>query len=700
MRSFHGNEDEWRMLGAPSGPPGGADQPASPAVEKLLPPGLDLMHRDLNLATHRVDTLSSKQPQHNLGLGLRTPQLRHSSVSKQLKGSNMNTQSAVTISGKLSFLLVSIALSLLVFACGTGENFILLVDFDTDANEFVYVDDPFLNTNQEAYASGSYLPSGGFSGGALQVNLGGIDEAEIENMSGGWRRDFTVTEPGKLVLSFRYNLTQSEDYERNELSQVLVTVNGELFGQAPNNYVSQVSGNGVRGGLESTGWQLFHVGLGTLQAGNHSITIGGYNNGKNRPTESTNILIDEVRISGGNAAPVANAGYDQNVSDNDSDGFENVTFDGSKSTDLDGSIVKYEWSENGTSIAAGITATLNLGVGSHTIQLTVTDNQGKKASVETNINVNEITGALAVVNSLSFDRFKENLKTLSDFGDRSQVSGADTRSFDNAQNWVKEQLEAAGYEAWYHKFTYQGLPRTNLYVTKVGVSQPDKMYIISGHLDGRGGGSATNDDGSGSILTLEAALAFAHSNIETEQSVRFIFWANEESGATGAAAYVGDRAGFQGIEDPPGSGIYPEPKWLGIIQHDMIMFDHGVPAQPEQIPDADLDIEYQLLSTYNGQSEILANLLLKGNGAYSTDYPAEVGSNMSNTDSRAFKNRTASVSVRENMRLSEIGARSNPHHHRPTDVFSTYSDKDLRLGFNALQMTLGTVAELVGTKIK
>jgi len=225
------------------------------------------------------------------------------------------------------------------------------------------------------------------------------------------------------------------------------------------------------------------------------------------------------------------------------------------------------------------------------------------------------------------------------------------------------------------------------------------MYIISAHLDGRGGGGATDDDGSGSILVLESALAFAGSGIETDISVRFIFWANEESGLNGSNAYVNDKSSLQGIENPSGSGLYPEPTWLGIIQHDMILYDHGVPPQPNQIAGTDIDIEYQASSTFADQSLSLANSLLNGNGLYSTDYPAEIGTNMRSTDSWTFRNLVSSVSVRENTRIAEIGSGSNPQYHQPTDVFSSYSDEDFRLGFNALQMTMGTVAELAGGDI-
>ena len=44
-------------------------------------------------------------------------------------------------------------------------------------------------------------------------------------------------------------------------------------------------------------------------------------------------------------------------------------------------------------------------------------------------------------------------------------------------------------------------------------------------------------------------------------------------------------------------GRYPEPKWLGMIQHDMMMFDHGMPRadgtlSADQRPEADVNIEF------------------------------------------------------------------------------------------------------------
>src|SRR4026209_2370725 len=116
-------------------------------------------------------------------------------------------------------------------------------------------------------------------------------------------------------------------------------------------------------------------------------------------------------------------------------------------------------------------------------------------------------------------------------------------------------------------------------------------------MDGHGWGEAANDDGSGTALVMELARVLSSPDVRTERSIRFILWNNEESGLNGSRAYVEQRRELQGKEDPSRSGKYPEPKWLGVIQHDMMLFDHGMPRadgtlSPEQRPEADVNIEF------------------------------------------------------------------------------------------------------------
>ena len=247
--------------------------------------------------------------------------------------------------------------------------------------------------------------------------------------------------------------------------------------------------------------------------------------------------------------------------------------------------------------------------------------------------------------------------------------------------------------------------REEVYCTKVGTTRPDEMYIVGGHMDGHGWGEAANDDASGSAIVMELARIYSMPDVQTERSIRFALWNNEESGLNGARAYVEQRQALQGKEDPPGSGRYPEPKWLGMIQHDMMMFDHGMPRadgtlNPEQRPEADVNIEFAISSKMADQSMKLAFILHQANAKFATDYPASVGPHMTNTDSGPFQDIIPAISLRENERGMQIGAGWDPHWHQPTDVFSTFSDKDFRLGLNAAQTTLGALGQLTGAKLR
>jgi hypothetical protein len=246
--------------------------------------------------------------------------------------------------------------------------------------------------------------------------------------------------------------------------------------------------------------------------------------------------------------------------------------------------------------------------------------------------------------------------------------------------------------------------REEVYCTKIGATHPEEMYIVGAHMDGHGWGEAANDDGSGTALVMELARILSSPDVKTERSIRFVLWNNEETGLNGAYAYVAQRAALQGVESPAGSGKYPEPRWLGMIQHDMMLFDHGMPradgtVAKEQRPEADVNIEFQSRSRQAEGSQKLAWTLYAANEAYASDYPAAVGPHMTNTDSTPFMDLVPAISVRENERGTEIGAGWDPHWHQPTDVYATFNDADFRLGLNAAQTTLGAVARLAGTTL-
>jgi hypothetical protein len=241
-----------------------------------------------------------------------------------------------------------------------------------------------------------------------------------------------------------------------------------------------------------------------------------------------------------------------------------------------------------------------LTAGSHTLILGGYNNEKSAANEATQILFDDVVlekidappdpsiPVQRAINRLSVEAFTENIRRLANFGDREQGS----RSYDTAAAWVTSELESVGYSVQKHFYSYRGSARSSLYVTKVGSEYPDRMFLVTAHLDGRGNGGAADDDASGSSLVLEMARMLAAPDIATSISVRLIWWNNEETGLDGSEAYAEDRESLQGTESPPGSGNYPEPTWLGMLQHDMILFDHGLPAQVNQIADADADIEY------------------------------------------------------------------------------------------------------------
>ena len=363
--------------------------------------------------------------------------------------------------------------------------------------------------------------------------------------------------------------------------------------------------------------------------------------------------------------------------------------------------------------------------------------------------------ASELVGRLNLDRYKATIKGLTQFGDRRQGTNRNRAAVD----WIEAQLKSYGCnntERIHYTFTAATLqarpagpgrpavnrtlgpggsrrrgnvfpdtvnsdpmkqpdvklrelntqpstdgPREEVYCTKIGSKHPEQMYILGAHMDGIGWGEAANDDGSGTALVMELARIFSSPDVSTDVSIRFALWNNEETGLNGARAYVDQRKDLQGIESPKGSGKYPEPKWLGMVQHDMMMFDHGMPHKDgtmskEQRPEADVNIEYQSVSKFADASLALAQKFRTADDRYATDYPAQVGPHMTNTDSSPFMDLTPSLSLREIERGSEMGSGWDPQHHQPTDVYSFYSDDDFRLGLNAAQITLGAIAELSG----
>lgn len=92
----------------------------------------------------------------------------------------------------------------------------------------------------------------------------------------------------------------------------------------------------------------------------------------------------------GNIPPVASAGRDTTVTDSLGNGYVDFALQGAGSTDSDGHIINYSWSENEKQIAWEANPNLTLNVGDHTLLLTITDDDGAIATDTVKVSVKSL----------------------------------------------------------------------------------------------------------------------------------------------------------------------------------------------------------------------------------------------------------------------------------------------------------------------
>lgn len=79
-----------------------------------------------------------------------------------------------------------------------------------------------------------------------------------------------------------------------------------------------------------------------------------------------------------------------------------------------------------------------------------------------------------------------------------------------------------------------------------GTEWPDQVVILGAHLDSWDLGTGTTDNGTGSMVVLEAARAIMQSGLKPKRTMRFILFTGEEEGLLGSRAYAAQHAGEAG----------------------------------------------------------------------------------------------------------------------------------------------------------
>ena len=117
-------------------------------------------------------------------------------------------------------------------------------------------------------------------------------------------------------------------------------------------------------------------------AGTYQVTLTVVNEGGINDTILKNITVSKVTHPSNNPPTAdANGPYYRHVG-------QTITFDGSKSSDLDGTIVSYDWDFGDGNTGVGVTSThIYSSAGTYTMILTVTDNEGATDSDPTTVTI-------------------------------------------------------------------------------------------------------------------------------------------------------------------------------------------------------------------------------------------------------------------------------------------------------------------------
>jgi carboxypeptidase Q len=86
--------------------------------------------------------------------------------------------------------------------------------------------------------------------------------------------------------------------------------------------------------------------------------------------------------------------------------------------------------------------------------------------------------------------------------------------------------------------TLPDAPSHNVIGEIKGSENPEKIIVVGGHLDSWDLGEGAHDDGTGIVQSLEVAYLLKKNNIKPKNTIRIVFFMNEENGTRGAKEYA------------------------------------------------------------------------------------------------------------------------------------------------------------------
>ena len=236
----------------------------------------------------------------------------------------------------------------------------------------------------------------------------------------------------------------------------------------------------------------------------------------------------------------------------------------------------------------------------------------------------------AIIDAVSAERIKNDVKTLVDFGTRNTFSDtiSDTRGIGAARRWIKSEFESISsncdncLDVFYQKnlVTKEGNNRVphdawivNVVAVQKGTKYPNRYIIMSGDIDSRSSNTmnfeidapGANDNASGMAGTIEAARVL--SNYQFENSIIYVGLSGEEQGLFGGAG-LAKYAKEQGWDV------------IGILNNDMIGNIEGVDGVidnrtfrifSEPVPPTETERERNARRFYGGEVDGISRQLAR-----------------------------------------------------------------------------------------
>ncbi len=258
-----------------------------------------------------------------------------------------------------------------------------------------------------------------------------------------------------------------------------------------------------------------------------------------------------------------------------------------------------------------------------------------------------------------------------------------------ATQYVYEHMQSLGYAVRYHNYTYNGYSLRNVIGEKQGLVHPDKIVLLTAHLDSRAAVAPHNpapgadDNASGSTALLIAADLLADLNFD--YTIRLAFFTGEEQGMWGSYYYATEVYNA-------GENI------LGVLNFDMIAWD------AQYGPDIDL---HSNNPTIVDDSDALADLVAAVIDVYDLDLIPQIVKNGARfSDHSRFWERgyAAILGIEDYYNTAETAEEPrdwNTYYHTVNDRLSTlnltYFREYARAAIAAFVHLAGPLREISGT---